>query len=322
MYILYSNTFDPYFNIAAEEYLLKNSYEDVFYIYRNEPSIIVGKHQNAIKEINLPYVKKNDIKVVRRISGGGTVYHDLGNVNFTFITGAEDGKQVDFVRYTSPILKVLNTLNIPAVFSGKSDLSINGKKISGNAAHIFKSKALHHGTLLFNAQLDRLNEALKVDLEKFFDKAVASRRTEVVNICDYLKQPITIEEFFDDIITRVTIDFDTDYERSFNQGEIRRIGDLVEEKYSTWDWNFGYSPKYSYTTNYQSTKISMDVVKGRIETIHFSNDGKNSSELEELKRLLVNVPHNPDEIKHILKKHIKSSEIEGLDLDHFVEYLF
>ena len=137
-----------------------------------------------------------------------------------------------------------------------------------------------------------------------------------------LKQPITIEEFFDDIITRVTIDFDTDYERSFNQGEIRRIGDLVEEKYSTWDWNFGYSPKYSYTTNYQSTKISMDVVKGRIETIHFSNDGKNSSELEELKRLLVNVPHNPDEIKHILKKHIKSSEIEGLDLDHFVEYLF
>ena len=322
MYILYSNIFDPYFNIAAEEYLLKNSYDDVFFIYRNEPSIIVGKHQNAIKEINLHYVKSSDIKVVRRISGGGTVYHDLGNVNFTFITSSDEGKQVDFERYTSPILQVLSTLNIPAVFSGKSDLTIDGKKISGNAAHVFKTKALHHGTLLFNSQLDKLNEALKVNLDKFSDKAVASRRSEVTNICGYLKQPVSIEEFMDDIITRVTIDFDTDYERSFNQGEIRRIGDLVKDKYGTWDWNFGYSPKYSYTTSFMSKQISLDVVKGRIENVHSPDDESSNRELEELKKTLINVPHSPAEIKNKLQENIKSLTITGFDIDKFVEQLF
>ncbi|MBN1183948.1 MAG: lipoate--protein ligase [Bacteroidales bacterium] len=322
MYVLISSITDPFFNIAAEEYLLKNSYEDVFLIYRNDPSIIVGKHQNTIKEINLSYTERNLLKVVRRNSGGGTVYHDLGNVNYTFITSSEEGKQVDFVRYTEPILKVLNTFKVPAIFSGKSDLTVDGKKISGNAAHVFKSKVLHHGTLLFNANLNNLQEALNVNLDKFSDKAVSSRRAQVANISEYLEQPISIEDFMDEIITRVTIDFDTNYERNFNSGEMRRIEDLVKNKYSTWQWNFGYSPKYTYTSKFKSISFSLEVSKGLIEQLSFSKGSEFDSDLEIAERILVSVPHFPGEIKNRLKEQLKSPVIAGLEIDKFVDYLF
>jgi len=174
---------DPYFNLAAEEYALKNFKADCFMLWRNEPSIIVGKHQNTLAEINLDYVKKRNIKVGRRLSGGGAVFHDLGNLNFTFIsTGAQENRLVDFRRFTMPILEVLQNLGIEAVFEGRNDLTIHGRKFSGNAEHVWKNRILHHGTLLFSSVLTDLSEALKVDPLKFRDKAVKSIRSRVTNI--------------------------------------------------------------------------------------------------------------------------------------------
>ena len=158
---------DPFFNLAAEEYVLKNFTEDCFMLWRNGPSIIVGKHQNTLAEINLDWVRANNIKVVRRLSGGGAVFHDLGNLNFTFIVSGEDGNLVDFRKFTKPILEVLQKLGVEAKFEGRNDLTIKGMKFSGNAEHVHKNRTLHHGTLLFSSVMADLSQALKVNPLKF-----------------------------------------------------------------------------------------------------------------------------------------------------------
>ena len=163
MLIIRRHNTDPWFNLATEEFVLKNFDEDTFMLWRNAPSIIVGKHQNTLAEINLDYVKKNNIKVVRRLSGGGAVFHDLGNINFTFIKTGENGNLIDFKKYTEPILEVLLKMGINARFEGRNDLTIEGKKFSGNAEHIWKNRVLHHGTLLFSSHMANLSEALNAD---------------------------------------------------------------------------------------------------------------------------------------------------------------
>jgi len=194
---------DPYFNLAAEEYFLKNFQEDIFMLWRSRPAVVVGKHQNALAEINHEFVRDNQIPVVRRLSGGGTVFHDPGNVNFTFIRNVESIADVNFKVFTNPVIDALKKLGIDAYTSGRNDLLIDGKKISGNAEHVHRSRVLHHGTLLFDSRLDALKGALKVDLSRFEDKAVQSNRSEVTNILPYLPNPMSAAEFsaflFDEI---------------------------------------------------------------------------------------------------------------------------
>ena len=195
MNCILSKISDPYFNLAAEEYLLKSRDEDFFLLYRNEPSIIVGKHQNALAEINWEFASKHKIKVARRLSGGGTVYHDPGNLNFSFIRKGLEGKLVDFKKYTAPIREVLSKMGIETKFEGHNSLTLNGFKVSGNAEHVFKKRVLHHGTLLFSSSLENLEEAIRTRPDQYSDKAVKSVRAEVANICESLDKKITIEEF-------------------------------------------------------------------------------------------------------------------------------
>ena len=195
MLCIKSTTQNPAFNLATEEYLLRNKDEECFYLYINGPSIIVGKHQNTLAEINIDYVKAQNIDVIRRLSGGGAVFHDPGNLNFTFIKKGEKDQLVDFRKYTKPILDVLQSLGVKARFEGRNDLTIEGKKFSGNAEHVYKNKILHHGTLLFSSKLPDLSQALKVNPLKYKDKAVKSVRSRVTNISEHLKESITLEEF-------------------------------------------------------------------------------------------------------------------------------
>jgi lipoate---protein ligase len=246
MLCILNNNTEPYFNIAAEEYLLKNSGEDIFMLYRNDSSIIVGKHQNTFAEINYWFVKEKNIKVVRRLSGGGTVFHDMGNINFTFIQNGKEGSLVDFVKFTEPIIQTLKNMGVPATRNGRNDIMVDGFKISGNAEHVYKNRTLHHGTLLFSSKLDELRHGLKNNLESFSDKAVKSVRSPVTNISNYLKD-YPIDDFIRNVQSSVLDNFPKADFHKYSDEETRSIQSLVNEKYSTWEWNYGYSPKFKVT---------------------------------------------------------------------------
>jgi len=198
MIYIINDSQDPYYNLASEEYVMNSFNEDEKYLmlWQNRPSIIIGKHQNTIEEINREFVQANNIAIVRRLSGGGAVYHDLGNLNFTFIVKVPNTSlEFDFKKFTEPVVAALNQMEIPAEFNSRNDLSIEGKKISGNAQYIRKGKCLHHGTLLFNTNLDQLVMALRVSSDKIESKGIKSIRSRVTNIYPYLKKPYTIVDF-------------------------------------------------------------------------------------------------------------------------------
>lgn len=272
-----SNSNDPFFNLACEEYLLKNYDEDFFFLYINQDSLVVGKHQNTLAEINLDRVNEENIPVVRRLSGGGTVYHDFGNLNYCLIKKGEKGKLVDFKGYSSPIIQALQKLGVNAKFEGKSDLTIDGKKFSGNASHVYKNKVMQHGTMLFSSDLKRLNQLLKVNPLKFKDRGVRSIRSRVTNISDYLSSPISISAFADKVIQEFALTYPNSKLFNFSDEDIVAIENLKTDKFQTWEWNFGYSPNYKFEKicNYPSGKIleiEMQIEKGVIIDIDISGN--------------------------------------------------
>ena len=224
MLCISSNHTDPYFNLASEEYLLKCFAEDIFLLYRNAPSIVVGKHQNTLAEINLSFVQEKEIIVARRISGGGTVFHDLGNLNFAFITGGKEGELVDYRKYTLPIIEAMGKMGLDVRLGEQNELLMGTLKISGTASHVFKHRVLHHGTLLFSSQMEDLSAALRVQSELFKDRAVKSIRSEVTNILDHLVDKMDITGFqnliFDHIIN--TTNSPTNY--IYTYSDLEKIG--------------------------------------------------------------------------------------------------
>ena len=296
---------DPFFNLAAEEYALKNFTEDCFMLWSAEPSVIVGKHQNTLAEIDPVFIRKKHIKVARRISGGGAVFHDHGNLNFTFIANGKEGHLINFRKFTAPILEVLKEMDIEAKFEGRNDLTINGKKFSGNAEHIWKQRTLHHGTLLFSAQIEDLSAALKSDPAKFTDKAVKSIRSHVTNISDHLKVKMKVPEFRDRIMDYIKRTSDDAEFYEFTPEDIREITRLRDEKFSTWEWNFGYSPKYSFHNEIEFRGgylgINMEVEKGLISEIVIQTDLMDFKRIRFLENSLTGARHDYDFLLNIVQ---------------------
>lgn len=315
---------NPYFNLAAEEYLLKNLNKDCFMLWQNEPSIVLGKHQNTLAEINYNFVKENSIPVVRRISGGGTVFHDLGNLNFTFISSGEKEKLVNFRKFTQPIIDVLNQMGVPAKFEGKNDLRVNGLKISGNAEHVYKNKVLHHGTLLFSADLDFLNQAIKSVPERFHDKAVQSVRSKVANISNFLKEQISIETFKEKIFHHIRQSNSEITEYSLSQEDIKGIDNLVKEKYNTWQWNFGYSPTYVFETTLhlyeQIIPVGIVVKNGIIQDIEIR--GEKLVNIDFLNETMVSEQHEFASIKAKILRNNFVLIKNGLNPDELLDSMF
>lgn len=303
MLLINNTSTNAYFNLAMEEYFLKNTTEDVFMLWRNESAIIVGKNQNTLSEINYEYVKENNIKVVRRQSGGGAVFHDLGNINFTFIS-CNDNSFSDFKRFTMPIIESLENLNIHAEFSGRNDLLIDNQKFSGNAQYNYKNKVMHHGTLLFSSQINDLSSALKVKPSKFEGKGVKSVKSRVTNISNHLKESMTVLEFKDYLMNFINNKDENNYFYELSDHDINEINKLVDEKYSTWHWNFGHSPKYSLNNEVKypggNIEFSLNVDKGIINEIKFFGDFFGKKDVSNIEDLLKNVKHNESSIKSTL----------------------
>ncbi|TNF44743.1 MAG: lipoate--protein ligase, partial [Bacteroidetes bacterium] len=290
---------DPYFCLAAEEYLLKNFSEDIFMLWQSENAVVVGKHQNVAAEINHRFVNENNIAVCRRISGGGTVFHDAGNVNFTFIKNVKSPAEISFKQFTAPVVDALAKLGIEATTSGRNDLLIDGLKISGNAEHVYKNRVLHHGTLLFNSDLENLGQAIKVTPGKYEGKAVQSNRSPVANISQFLQTPMTTAEFVQ-FLLGVQLENPGNSIYNLNENDIQTIEKLADEKFRTWEWNFGYSPKYTFRNEVEIERKTLSVMlvveKGVIVEVEVGGEYFQKEQSLQIRKILHGQKHYLHEI--------------------------
>jgi len=302
---------DPFFNLAIEELLLKNKNDDYLILGINNPSVIIGKHQSAYSEINTKFVVENNIPVIRRISGGGAVYHDWGNLNFTFIVQSESGKQIDFRKYTLPVIEFLSSVGIIATFEGKNDLKVGGFKISGNAEHVHRNRVLHHGTLLFNSSLDTLRNSLVKNDSLYATRAVRSNPSSVMNLNEKLKGKRDIDEFKSEMMGFFLQNIPVASIFELSPSEKEEAEELAENKYRTWEWNWAYGPEYTFNNNFQIFGIkhscSMVINNGLISECFMEG----SDQLISASKRLVGCRHNvPDILKAINEEDCLITEEE------------
>jgi len=324
-----NTSLEPYFNQAAEEYFLKNFDRNIFMLWRNDNAIIVGKHQNTIAEINVETVDRRNIKVVRRLTGGGAVFHDLGNINYTFIMGFDEGgAKIDFKKYNRPIIEVLGELGINAEFSGRNDILIDGLKISGNAEHIYhqRNRVLHHGTLLFASKIKDLSDALNVNPLKYQGKARQSVRSRVTNISSHLQQEMDVETFRRRVMAHITSLYPDAEPYTITEEDRKAIQKLADEKYSQWHWNFGYSPKYSLKNGIKTEgghlEVHFEVVKGRIDSLEIYGDFFVNYDLDPVKEALVGKEHRHDVILAALKNVESSKYLNNISEEELTAAFF
>ncbi len=317
-----------YENIASEEFLVNHVEGDIFLLYINKPSIIVGNNQNTYAEINHNFVKQNNIDVVRRRSGGGAVYHDNGNLNFCFITKKTDKSSDELFKiFTEPVILALQSLGVDAQFSGRNDLTIDGKKFSGNAQWHTSDRSLIHGTMLFNSDLSVLSKALNASELKFVGKAIKSVRSRVTNIKPCLKEDISMDTFIERIIKKVESHFETFEAYNYSEDELSEIEKLASEKYATHEWTYGKSPKFLYAHKFKYSKgtveVNINATKGKIDDVKIFGDffSKNPN-LAELENALVGCLYEQDAMLEVLKKINVDEYIDGLTAEELIEGCF
>ncbi|SCZ06524.1 lipoate--protein ligase [Alkaliphilus peptidifermentans] len=324
-----NNSTDPHFNLALEEYALKHLDIDdsIIILWQNEPSVIIGRNQNTIEEINNKYIKDNKINVVRRLSGGGTVYHDLGNLNFTFITKRSKENARNFEMFTKPVIETLQQFGVPAEFTGRNDISIEGKKFSGNAQYTYQDKLLHHGTILFNSDLAVVQEALNVKTEKIESKGIKSVRSRVTNILPYLKESITLEEFKTILAKNMFAHYHQQAkELQLNDDDIVIIKKLMDDRYIKWDWNYGESPAFTLQKNRRypggNLDIRMNVKDGIIEDCKIYGDYFGQMDTKDLTDQMIKLKYEESAILTLLEEIDFSQYFTHISRDEFMDCLF
>lgn len=325
MKYIFNSSADPYFNLAAEEYLLNSLDDEIFMLWRNRACVVIGKNQNAYAEIDVEYVRRNNIAVIRRNSGGGAVFHDPGNINFTFISVNSKNVDGNFRRFTQPIIAALQSLGITAKFSGRNDIVVNGFKVSGNAQYYRNNRVLHHGTLLYSGDLNALAAALKPNPLKLQSKGVTSIRSRVANLETFLKHPLTVEEFMRYLFQHCLGSDNTAQEYCLTKEDIENITRLAEKKYHSWEWNFGKNPQFNYFNEQRFSGgiigLFLDVNNGLITSAKITGDFFGKRPVEELENFLLNTRFERQAICDRLKDADIDEYLAGITLAEFISLI-
>ncbi|MBR7150328.1 MAG: lipoate--protein ligase [Oscillospiraceae bacterium] len=284
-------TTDPAWNLAAEQYVFDCLPRDRMYVmlWQNDNAIIVGKYQNTLAEINRAFVEEHGIRVVRRLSGGGAVYHDLGNLNYTFISDAGNEPTVNFRVFCEPVVQALARLGVTAEINGRNDITIDERKFSGNAQYLREGRVMHHGTILFDAKLDTVQQALQVDPAKIASKGRKSVRSRVTNVCEHLPKPYTMDEFRAVLLDEIASQGE---EYVFTPEDIAAIDQIRAERYATWEWNYGSSPKCTLLRRARIegcglVEAYINVENGLVSGVEFRGDFFSQEEPQNLEKYLV-----------------------------------
>ncbi|MGN7407839.1 lipoate--protein ligase [Sporosarcina sp. SAFN-010] len=320
---------DPRINLAIEEYVLNtmDTDEDSYLLfYINEPSIIIGKNQNTIEEIDTEYVDANGIHVVRRLSGGGAVYHDKGNLNFSFIT-KDDGQSFrNFKKFTEPVVEALAKMGVKAELLGRNDLLVDGKKVSGNAQFATQGRMFSHGTLMFDTEIEEVVNALRVKKDKIESKGIKSIRSRVTNISEHMDKPMTIEQFRMEILNSIFGGEEKIQFKELTEEDWKNIHQLSKERYGNWDWNYGRSPKcnvqHSHRFPVGSIDVRLQVEKGTIHEVHIFGDFFGIGSVTEIENRLVNCQYDRESITAAVSNLDIPKLLGGITQDEFVNLIY
>ncbi len=322
------NNYKPYINLALEEYLLRNfpGDDDILLFYINEHAIIIGKHQNTLEEINQQYVQEHGIDVTRRLSGGGAVYHDINNLNFSFITQNKPENVQNFRKFTEPVVEALREMGVPAESGGRNDILVDGRKVSGNAQYISSKRMVSHGTLLLNTDLTVLSHALNPKPAKFESKGIKSVRSRVANIREFLNADMDILDFRQRILRHLLRAEDGIPQYHLTAADWEGVHKLSAERYQTWEWNYGQSPKFNVqrVQRFGGGEIDarIEVEKGLIQGARFYGDFFSGRELSELEGALMGVRYDEDAVRAKIEELPISEFFFGVTGEEFLQLLF
>ncbi|MCP1449951.1 lipoate--protein ligase [Priestia megaterium] len=328
LFIDNQKNYDPRINLAIEEYALKHLDINETYLlfYINEPSIIIGKNQNTIEEINTKYVEDQQIHVVRRLSGGGAVYHDKGNLNFSFITKDDGNSFHNFKKFTEPVVEALKKLGVNAELSGRNDLMAEGRKISGNAQFSTKGRMFSHGTLLFDSEIENVVSALRVKKDKIESKGIKSIRNRVANISEFLEQKVTVEEFREMLLRYIFDGEENITEYKLTEKDWETIHQISKERYQSWDWNYGKSPKFNLQHSHRfpvgQIDVRLEVNKGKIDACTIYGDFFGVGDVREVQEKLTGVRYEKASIEQALEDIDIPHYFGNITKEEFVELIY
>lgn len=320
---------DPRINLAIEEYLLKTMdvEKDPFLLfYINEPSIIIGKNQNTAEEINTDYVDSNGIHVVRRLSGGGAVYHDLGNLNYSFITVDDGNSFRNFRKFTEPVVHALQSLGVNAELSGRNDLMVEGRKVSGNAQFSTRGRMFSHGTLMFDTEVDAVVSALKVSKEKIESKGIKSIRSRVANISEFLKEPMTVTEFRSAILASLFDGEENIQYWELTEQDWENIRQLSKERYGNWDWNYRKSPKFNVKHSHRfpvgGIDVRLQVENGIVQDANIYGDFFGVGDVAEIEQAITGVKYERASLDEAISGFDIPTYLGGITKEEFLKLIY
>ena len=316
---------NPYYNMAFDEYCLESLSidEPVFFLWQNRPAVIVGFNQEVNTEVNLDYLKEQGIDLVRRVTGGGAVYHDFGNLNYTIVGPSEDLER-DYPEYAGIMMKALQSLGVPATLSGRNDILVEGRKVSGFAKRVCRNRLMVHGTLMYKVDVDVLTNVLSPSATKLQSKGVSSVRSRVANLCEYLPEIKDIQTF-SQRLEEILSNHYADAEYQLSEDDLAKIQRQTDEKFATWEWNYGRSPKATLTNSARlacgTVEIHLTLNENRISTCRFGGDFLGNLPTSEIELALKGVVYDRASIHHCLSQMEIGQYFDGVDAEDLVKLM-